>query len=152
MRAVTSLSAVLLVVVIGSGCTATYVRGRVSDGALDKVAKAAASEYAVTRIDENTIHLRDSWVWSSIGGLGWYTSHARLHHDRSSEDLHVKYYLRGNGLSSLWISTYLDAEPGFVGLALKPTMNAQIAQILRWAGASTEERKACGLDDPLPPS
>jgi hypothetical protein len=123
---------------------------------LPRIAEKAAEDYKVTRIDENTLELRDTWVLSSISGLGWYTSHANLQYKPEEKKLYMKYYLRTIALWTLYIPTYHDAEPGFVGGAMKSTMNGQIDDILRWGdiNRTTVERSDCdvnaapGTEDP----
>ena len=150
-----ALSTTLLISTLVSGCsTATHISARVAAGTkpLDAIAKSAAAEYAVDRIDDNRLRLRDSWVWSSIGGIGYYASIANLHHDPASNKLHLEYYLRANPLMTLWIPVALHAEPGFVGGALKGTMNGQINDILGWANATSESRSEQPIGTPFPSS
>ena len=143
--------AVGCVVLLGTGCAATYVKARVGSNPLAEVERLAADEYAVNRVDDNTLELRDSWVWSSIGGLGWYTSHANLHYSPATQTLDVQYYLRSIALWTLYIPAYLDAEPGLIGAVLKGTMNGQLDQILNWSNASAEERRADSASSRFPP-
>lgn len=46
----------------------------------------------------------------------------------------------------------VDAEPAVVvGRAVKPAMNAQIQDILRWSGASVLSRRGGEISEPFPP-
>jgi len=62
-----------------------------------------------------------------------------------------QYYFQSNQLFMLFIPFTLDAEPGFTGGALKPIMNDQLNEIIRWSGASVVSRRASDNSDPFPP-
>lgn len=140
----------IVAAVVSAGCSSTYITARATENPLDAVAASAADEYAVERIDENTLRLRDSWVWSSIGGIGWYRSVALLHFNEASSELQIRYELRANGWWTLWFTTCLHAEKGSFGAALKSTMNGQIRDILNWADATLVSRRQGEPDEQFP--
>jgi len=65
--------------------------------------------------------------------------------------LDVRYYFQSNQLGLLFFPFSLDAEPGFMGGALKPIMNDQIKDILQWSGASVLSRRAGDTSETFPP-
>ena len=144
---------VLVVLLLGTvGCTSvTYIQAKVADNPLDRVAQQAREDWSVERVDANTLHLSDAWPLHSIGALGYSASHANLFYDTSGSVLNIQYYFQSNQLLMLWVPFSLDAEPGFAGGALKPTMNGQINDILRWSGALVISRRAGDKSDPFPP-
>lgn len=101
-------------------------------------------------MDANTIQLSDAWPIHSIGPLGYSASHANLFYDTSASALNIQYFFQSNQLPMLFVLFYLDAEPGFAGGALKPIMNGQIDDILRWSGASMISRRAGEKSEPFP--
>ena len=145
----------LLVLLLGTfGCvssTATYIQAKVTHNPLDRVAQQAQDDWSVERVDANTLHLSDAWPLASIGGLGYSASHANLFYDEATSVLNIQYYKRSQHLASLWKPSYLHAEPGFVGMVLKPIMNGQITDILRWSDASVISRRAGDISEPFPP-
>jgi hypothetical protein len=145
-------AAAILPVVLAVGCAATYATGRVAGNPLPEVARKAADKgdsYAVTWIDDNTLRLRDTWPTHSIFSLGWTAFIAELYY--ADQTLDGRFYLRSNQIGLLFIPTYLDAEPGFVGGALKPYMRKQMKEILDWAGVDTPSRRSGSVDEPFPP-
>ena len=134
------------------GCSsATYIRAKVMDSPLDRVAQQAQEDWSVTRVDANTLRISDAWPIHSFLALGYSASHANLFYDASGSVLNIQYYFQTNTLPRLFIPLYIDAEPGFVGGALKPIMNGQIDDILRWSGASVTSRRAGQQSEPFPP-
>jgi hypothetical protein len=135
------------------GCSsATYIRAKVTDNPLDRVAQQAQEDWSVTRVDANTLRISDAWPIHSFLALGYSTSHANIFYDASGSVLNIQYYFQSNQLPLLFIPFYIDAEPGFVGGALKPIMNGQIDDILRWSGASVISRRAGQQSEPFPPA
>lgn len=143
-----------LVVLLGMvGCsTATYIRASVTENPLEQVAQQAQKEWSVERVDANTLEISDAWPLHSLLSIGYTQSHADLIYDPSASVLNIRYYVQSNQLLLLFIPFYLDAEPGFVGGGLKPTMNAQINKILGWSGAITQTRRAGAQSDKFPPT
>ena len=143
---------VLVVLFLGTfGCSsATYIRATVADNPLDRVAQQAKEDWTVERVDANTLHLSDAWPIHSIFSIGRSVSEANLFYDISGSVLNIQYYFQSNQLGLLFIPIYLDAEPGFAGGALKPIMNGQIDDILRWSGASVISRRAGEQSEPFP--
>lgn len=133
-----------LILVIGTfGCSsASYIQAKVTDNPLERVAQQAQKDWSVERVDDNTLHLSDAWPIHSVFSLGYSASHAKLHYVASDSALNIQYYFQSNQLFTLFIPIYLDAEPGFVGGALKPIMNHQINDILKWSGASMVSRRS----------
>jgi hypothetical protein len=78
-------------------------------------------------------------------------SRANLSYDGPNSTLDIQYFFQSNQLPLLFIPIYLDAEPGFAGGALKPIMNDQVNDILRWSGASVQSRRAGEQSEPFPP-
>jgi hypothetical protein len=122
----------------------------VSDNPLDRVAEQASKDWSVERIDANTLELTNTWPLHSLGSLGYSVSHANLFFDQMKYELNIQYYFRSNQLFTLWMPTYIDAESGAWGAALKPTMNEQINEIIRWSGASVISRRAGDKSEPFP--
>lgn len=147
---VRSILVVLLLVTFGCS-SATYIRAKVTNNPLDRVAQQAQEDWSVDRLDANTLQLSDAWPIHSFFTLGYTASHANLSFDRSGSVLYIQYYLQSNQLGLLFIPIYLDAEPGFVGGALKPIMRGQIDDILRWSEASVISRRAGEQSEPFPP-
>jgi hypothetical protein len=146
------LFVVMSLLLVMSGCsTATYITATVTDNPLERVADQAKEDWSVERVDANNLHIRDAWPIHSIGALGYSASHANLSYDSSAESLNIQYYFQSNQLLMLFIPFYLDAEPGFTGGALKPIMNGQINDILRWSGASVTQRRSGDKSEPFPP-
>jgi hypothetical protein len=57
------------------GCSsATYIRAKVTDNPLDRVAQQAQEDWSVTRVDANTLQLSDAWPIHSYLALGYSTS------------------------------------------------------------------------------
>lgn len=143
----------LVALLLGTfGCSsATYIRAKVMENPLDRVAQQAQEDWSVDRVDQNTLHLSDAWPFHSLGALGYSASHANLVYEPNEPALHVQYYFQSNQLLMLFIPMTLDAEPGFAGGALKPIMNRQINDILGWSGATVQSRRAGHKSDPFPP-
>lgn len=134
------------------GCTgASYIKATVPDNPIQRVAQEAEPEWSVERIDENTLHLRDSWPIHSLFALGYSASYAHLFYDPSVPELNIQYYFKSYQPTTLWIPFSIDAEPGFAGGALKPTMNQQIEDILRWSGATVTSRRGGSTSEAFPP-
>lgn len=144
---------VLVVLLLGTfGCSsATYIRAKVTDNPLDQVAQQAQEGWSVDRVDANTLQLSDAWPIHSFLALGYSVSHANLSYDPSDSVLNIQYYFQSNQLLMLFVPFYIDAEPGFAGGALKPIMNWQIDDILRWSGTSVTSRRAGEKSEPFPP-
>lgn len=147
-----SLRSLLLLLLIATfGCSsATYIRAKVTDNPLDKVAEQAKENWSIDRPNPNNLHISDAWPFHSALALGYSASHANLTYDTNDLTLDIQYYFQSNQLLMLFIPFYLDAEPGFVGGALKPTMTEQINSILRWSGATVVSRRAGDKSEPFP--
>jgi hypothetical protein len=144
---------ILVVLVLATfGCSsATYIRANVTENPLDRVAQQAQNDWTVERVDANTLRLTDSWPIHSILSLGRSVSKANLSYDGQNSVLDIQYFFQSNQLGLLFIPMYLDAEPGFSGGALKPIMNGQVSDILRWSGAAVQSRRAGEQSEPFPP-
>lgn len=142
----------LLILLVGTfGCSsASYIQAKVIDNPLDRVAQQAQENWSVERVDANTLHLSDAWPIHSVFTLGYSASHAKLFYVESDSALNIQYYFQSNQLGALFIPFYIDAEPGFFGLALKPIMNAQIDYILKWSRASVISRRSGLQSEPFP--
>lgn len=145
---------ILVVLLLATfGCSsATYIRAKVTDNPLDRVAQQAQEDWSVDRLDANTLQISDAWPIHSIFSIGRSVSQANLFYDASGSVMNIQYFFQSNQLGLLFIPIYLDAEPGFVGGALKPIMNGQIDDILRWSGASVISRRAGEKSEPFPPT
>jgi hypothetical protein len=133
------------------GCAgASYVRATVQDNPLQRVAERAQEEWSVERVDENTLRLRDSWPIHSVFALGYSASYANLFYDPSGSELYFQYYFKSFQPLTLWIPYSIDAEPGFVGGALKPIMNQQIDDILKWSDATVTSRRSGSRSEAFP--
>lgn len=145
---------VLVILLLGTfGCSsATYIRAKVADNPLERVAQQAQEDWSITRVDANTLQLSDAWPVHSFLALGFSTSHANLSYDASGSVLNVQYFFQSNQLPLLFIPFYIDAEPSLGGEALKPIMNGQINDILRWSGASVISRRVGEKSEPFPPN
>lgn len=145
----TVLLSVLLAAV---GCSsATYITASVKTNPLDHVAQQAQENWSVERVNANTLHLSDAWPIHSVTSLGYSASYANLCYDENSSVLNVQYYFQSNQLLMLFIPMTLNAEPSLGGAALKPIMNGQIDDILRWSGASVISRRAGENSEVFPP-
>ena len=142
--------AVLVLVTVGCS-SATYIRATATENPLDRVAQQAQEDWTVERVDANTLQLTDAWPIHSILSLGRSVSRANLSYNGQNSALDIQYFFQSNQLGLLFIPIYLDAEPGFVGGALKPIMNWQIDDILRWSGASVQSRRAGEQSESFPP-
>ena len=142
----------LIVFLIGTfGCSsATYIRAKVTDNPLDRVAQQAKENWTVERIDANTLELRDAWPIHSLLSLGYSASYANLAYNAADSVVDIRYYFKSNQLFLLFIPFSLDAEPGFAGGALKPIMNDQIKDILQWSRASVLSRRAGDMSETFP--
>jgi hypothetical protein len=135
-----------------SGCGATYIKATIQENPLDNIAQQAKGlQWSVERVDDTTLHLRDSWPLYSIVSFGYTAAYADLFYDPSAQELDLKFYLRSFQLFWLYIPVYLDAEYGFFGGALKPTMRDELDDILRWSGATVKSRRAGSTSEPFPP-
>lgn len=143
----------VLFLMLGSfGCSsATYIQAKVTDNPLDRVAQQAQENWSVERVDANTLHLSDAWPIHSFFSPGYSASHANLFYTASDSALNIQYYFQSNQLGTLFIPIYLDAEPGFVSGALKPIMNGQVDDILKWSYASVISRRSGDQSEPFPP-
>jgi hypothetical protein len=144
---------ILVVLLLGTfGCSsATYIRATATENPLDRVAQQAREDWTVERVDANNLQLTDAWPIHSILSLGRSVSKANLSYDGQNSALDIQYYFQSNQLGLLFIPIYLDAEPGFTGGALKPIMNGQINDILRWSGASIQSRRVGEQSELFPP-
>jgi len=134
------------------GCSgASYIKASVLDNPLQRVAQQAKQEWSVERVNENTLHLRDSWPIHSLFALGYSASYANLIYDPSISELNIQYYFKSYQPVTLWIPFSIDAEPGFTGGALKPIMNQQIDDILRWSDATVTSRRSGSRSETFPP-
>jgi hypothetical protein len=134
------------------GCSgATYIRAAVPDNPIEKVAQLANADWSVERVDPNTLRLRNSWPIHSVLSLGYSATYANLFYNAPASELDLQYYFKSYQLPLLFIPFSIDAEPGFTGAALKPTMNEQIEKILRWSGATVKSRRAGSTSEPFPP-
>ncbi|HVG01740.1 MAG TPA: hypothetical protein VM842_02575 [Nitrospira sp.] len=135
----------------GCSSSATYIRATVPDHPLDRVAQQAQKNWSVERVDVNSLELSDAWPTYSFGALGYGASHANLFYDPAGSELHVQYYFKAFPIMTLWIPFSIDAEPGAFGAALKPTMNNQIKDILKWSDGTITSRRAGERSESFPP-
>lgn len=144
----------LIVLLLGMfGCSsATYIRAKTTENPLDRVAQQAQSDWSVERVDATTLQLTDAWPIHSVFSIGRSVSRANLSYDGQNSTLDIQYFFQTNSLGLLFIPSYIDAEPGFVGGALKPIMNEQINHILRWSEASVQSRRSGARDETFPPN
>ncbi|HRB16119.1 MAG TPA: hypothetical protein PK224_10045 [Nitrospira sp.] len=144
---------ILLVGLFASGCSssATYIRATVPDHPLDRVAQQSQEQWSVEKVDANTLSMSDGWPAYSFGALGYGASHANLSFDPTTSELDVQYYFKAFPIMTLWIPFSIDAEPGAFGAALKPTMNDQINEIIKWSGGTIISRRAGDRSEPFPP-
>jgi len=140
----------LVLPLVALGCSASYIRASIPDNPLQKVAQQAQEDWSVEQVSEHTLQLRDSWPIWSVLALGHGASHANLFYDPSGFELSVQYYFEAFPLMTLWIPISIDAEPGFLGLLLKPLMNRQIDDILRWSGATITSRRSGPRSEAFP--
>lgn len=142
----------LIFTLVTFGCSgATFIKATVHDNPIPSVAQQARGEWDVEQVDENTLHLRNYWSTHSMLSLGYSASYANLFYDKSVPELDLQYYFKSYQILMLWIPFSIDAEPGFNGGALKPTMNEQIDDILKWSGATVTSRRSGSRFDPFPP-
>lgn len=135
------------------GCSgASYIKATVPDNPIQRVAQQAQENWTVERVDENTLHLRNTWPVHSIMAIGYSASYANLFYDSSIPELDIQYYFKSTQLLMLGIPFSTDAEPGFVGGLLKPTMNQQIDDILMWSGATIKSRRSGSRFEVFPQS
>jgi hypothetical protein len=151
----------LLVLLLGTfGCSsATYIRAKVPDNPLDRMAQQAKENWSVERVDANTLHLRNVWPIHSLIFLGYSRSYANLFYSASDSVLNIQYYFQSNHLAFLFIPIYLKAEhdfyysaPGYFSEAFEQTMNDQIDDILHWSKASEISRRDGDRFESFPPS
>lgn len=136
---------------VAFGCaSATYVQVKVTEDPLERVAQEARADWSVQRDGATRLRLSDAWPIHSVFALGYSSSHANLAYDASDSMLEIQYYFRSHQLPLLFIPFYLDAEPGFVGGALKPIMNEQVGDILRWSGGTVVSRRSGHRSAPAP--
>jgi len=132
------------------GCSATYIKATVRDNPLERVAQQAQKDWSVERMDENTLRLRNLWPIHSFFALGYSASYANLSYDPSVPELNLQYYFKSHQLGLLFIPISIDAEPGFFGGLLKPIMNQQIDDILRWSDATATSRRSGSRSEQSP--
>ena len=141
----------LALVLTGCSSSATYIRAAVPNHPLDRVAQQAQESWSVERVDANRLELSDAWPTYSVGALGYGASHANLFYDPAGSELHVQYYFKAYPIMTLWIPFSIDAEPGAFGAVLKPTMNDQIKDIMRWSSGTITSRRAGERSEAFPP-
>jgi len=125
------------------GCSdASYIKATVLDNPIQRVAKQARQDWSVEQVDENTLRLRRYWPNHSSMSGGYSFSYANLFYDSSVSELEIQYYFKSTQLLMLGIPFSTDAEPGFAGSLLKPTMNQQIDDIVNWSGATIKSRRS----------
>lgn len=144
---------ILLVGLFTVGCSssATYIKATVPNHPLDRIAQQSQEQWSIERVDANTLHLSDAWTAYSFGALGYGASYANLYFDPMASELNVQYYFRAFPIMTLWIPFSIDAESGAFGAALKPTMNDQINEIIKWSGGTIISRRAGERSEPFPP-
>jgi hypothetical protein len=142
---------IVSLVVAGCSSSATYIRATVPEHPLDRVAQQAQENWSVGRVDANTLELSDAWPTYSFGALGYGASHATLFYDSAGSELHLQYYFKAYPMMTLWIPFSIDAEPGAFGAALKPTMNDQISDIMKWSGGTVTVRRSGERSEAFPP-
>ena len=142
----------LVLLLLGTfGCSsATYIRATVPDNPLNRIAQEAQEDWSVKKENANTLHLSDAWPIHSIFSLGYSASHANLFYDPTDSVLNIQYFFQSNQLTLLFIPFFIDAELGFAGGALKPIMNGQINDILRWSGSTLLSRRAGETSEQFP--
>jgi hypothetical protein len=141
----------LVATLITLGCSsATYIKASVPDNPIERVAQEAQHKWSVEQVNDTTLQLSDSWPIYSVLALGYGASYANVSYDPSGSELSVQYYFKAHPLMTLWIPTSIDAEPGFYGAALKPIMNMQINEIMKWSGATITSRRAGSRSDTFP--
>lgn len=128
------MSSVAILVIAITGCTATYTIQNLGGNPLPALARVLEKEgeYAVTLVGKDHLELRNTWVGSSIMGLGWYAFRSNL--DYRNGKLYGEHYLRANGLWSLWLPFYLDSGEGFVGAMVRPWIREEKNYIVRRSG------------------
>jgi hypothetical protein len=139
-----------LIFLLGTvGCSsATYIKTKVTENPINRVVDQSGEIWSKKRIDSNTLELSQPWPTSGLERVLFFwdlesnVTHANLSYDAAALVLHIQYYLEARQLLMLFIPFYVDAEPAVVvGRAVKPAMNAQIQDILRWSGASVLSRR-----------
>ena len=135
----------------GCSSSATYIKATVPDNPLDRVTRQSQEHWSIDRVDANMLKLSDAWPGYSFGALGYGASYANLFFDPATSEMNVQYYFRAFPIMTLWIPFSIDAEPGAFGMALKPTMNDQINEIIKWSGATITSRRAGDRSEPFPP-
>ncbi|MBS0170886.1 MAG: hypothetical protein JSR62_11075 [Nitrospira sp.] len=136
---------------VGCSSSATYIRATVPDHPLDRIAQQSQEQWSIERVDANTLKLSDAWPMYSFGALGYGASYANLVFDPTASELNVQYYFRAFAIMRQWIPFSIDAESGVFGVALKPTMNDQINEIIKWSGGTIISRRAGERSEPFPP-
>jgi len=116
---------------------------------LPRIAEVAAREgYAVHAPSEDHLELRDTWVVHSFFNLGWSTFHGNL--DYRDGRVFGEFYLRSVGLGTLFLPQCLNLGPGPFGVLIKPSLNEQKDEILRWGevpAASTSHGSFVSIDE-----
>lgn len=136
---------------VGCSSSATYIKATVPDHPLERLAQQAQENWSVDRVDANTLELSDAWPTYSFGALGYGASHANLFYDPAASELNMQYYFKAFPIMTLWIPFSIDAEPGAFGAALKPTMNDQINEIMKWSSGTITSRRTGERSEPFPP-
>lgn len=135
------------------GCSsATYIQAKVTENPLDRVVDQSGEMWSKKRIDSNTLELSQPWPMRSFH-VDRNTTHANFSYNAAASVLNIQYYFEGRQLLMLFIPFTIDAEPAVVvGRAVKPAMNAQIQDILRWSGASVLMRRGGDKSEQFPPA
>jgi len=147
---------VLVVLLLGTfGCSrATYIQATVTDNPLDRVEQQAQEEdWSIERVNSDTLHLSNAWIFSSIVNLGYSVSHAHLVYDQAYSVLYIQYYLRTFSLFTLFIPTTIDMDYRRHRLSYHSRrMDKEIDDILRWSEISVAWKRRVKRSDIFPPA
>ena len=131
----------LMAAMMLGGCSTSQLTSKVDSNPLPAIEKAAEGEYRIYRLDDSTIELVDTWPVHSVFVLGYSAFHAKLHYDEPAGELRSVFFLKSYQAPIWMFPCYFDLKDSFMAGALKPTMQTQARDILRWGNVEYQRRE-----------
>jgi len=136
-------------ILVLTGCATSHLKSRVESNPIPAIEAAAAEKYRIYHIDENNTELVNAWFWHSLITLGYSSYHARLSFNDGV--LKSKFYLRSAQAPTWMFPYYVDLRDSIWGAGIKPIMQDDAREILRWGGIQMDRNAMTHGHDPAMP-